>query len=118
MLETTPRLHQIPALTIRRFFAYASGMGGERASTTRRRRAGKICCNCESILPASDRPGERYCARCEAERAPRRRVYMNFMLRDGWRSSFLEEDLKTPLPRKVYSGRLRRCSHSPSGAGV
>jgi hypothetical protein len=26
---------------------------------------------------------------------------MNFMFRDGWRCSFLEEDLKTPLPRKV-----------------
>ncbi len=26
---------------------------------------------------------------------------MNFMLRDGWRYSFLEEDLKTTLPRKV-----------------
>ena len=26
---------------------------------------------------------------------------MNFMLVDGWRCSFLEEDLKTPLPRKV-----------------
>ncbi len=26
---------------------------------------------------------------------------MHFMLRDGWRLQFLEEDLKTPLPRKV-----------------
>ena len=26
---------------------------------------------------------------------------MNFMLRDGWRCQFLEEDLKTPLPRKL-----------------
>jgi hypothetical protein len=26
---------------------------------------------------------------------------MNYMLRDGWRCSFLEEDLKTTLPRKL-----------------
>jgi len=26
---------------------------------------------------------------------------MHFMLRDGWYCQFLEEDLKTPLPRKV-----------------
>jgi hypothetical protein len=26
---------------------------------------------------------------------------MHFMLRDGWFCQFLEEDLKTPLPRKV-----------------
>jgi hypothetical protein len=26
---------------------------------------------------------------------------MNFMLRDGWQCQFLEEDLKTPLPRKL-----------------
>jgi len=26
---------------------------------------------------------------------------MSFMLRQGWHCQFLEEDLKTPLPRKV-----------------
>jgi hypothetical protein len=26
---------------------------------------------------------------------------MSFMLRDGWRCQFLEEDLKTPLPKKL-----------------
>lgn len=26
---------------------------------------------------------------------------MTFMLRDGWRCQFLEEDLKTPLPKKL-----------------
>ncbi len=26
---------------------------------------------------------------------------MSFMLRDGWRCQFLEENLKTPLPRKL-----------------
>jgi hypothetical protein len=29
------------------------------------------------------------------------RVYMSFMLRNSWHCQFLEEDLKTPLPRKV-----------------
>ena len=31
----------------------------------------------------------------------RHRVYMTFMLCQGWHCQFLEEDLKTPLPRKV-----------------
>ncbi len=76
---------------------YIRLMGGERASTTRQRESGRICCTCKSSLP----PGparERYCDRC----APRRRVYMHFMLaRGGWYCQFLEEDLKTPLPRKL-----------------
>ena len=29
------------------------------------------------------------------------RVYMAFMLRQGWHCQFLEEDLKTALPRKL-----------------
>jgi hypothetical protein len=29
------------------------------------------------------------------------RVYLSFMHRDGWYCQFLEEDLKTPLPRKL-----------------
>ena len=53
------------------------------------------------FCPDPDHPGERYCARCEAERAPRRRVHMNFQLRERWCCSFLEEDLKTTLPRRV-----------------
>src|ERR1035437_962098 len=74
-------------------------MGGERASTTRMRLAGQICCACKVSLPPepNQKPGERYCARC----APRRRVYMSFMHRDGWYCQFLEEDLKTSLPRKL-----------------
>ncbi len=84
------------------FFAYALWMGGERASERQaRRRAGKVCCSCGSSLPTPDCLSERYCKRCEAERAPRRRVHMNFMLRERWMCSFLEEDLKTMLPRKV-----------------
>ena len=31
----------------------------------------------------------------------RRRVYMYFQFRNGWNCQFLEEDLKTSLPRKL-----------------
>ena len=34
-------------------------------------------------------------------RAAKRRVYLHFMFRSGWHCQFLEEDLKTPLPRKL-----------------
>lgn len=30
-----------------------------------------------------------------------RRVYMSFFARAGWQIQFLEEDLRTPLPRKL-----------------
>ena len=29
------------------------------------------------------------------------RVYLSFQCRNGWHCQFLEEDLKTPLPRKL-----------------
>ena len=32
---------------------------------------------------------------------PRHRVYMSFQCRHGWHCQFLEEDLQTPLPRKL-----------------
>ena len=38
--------------------------------------------------------------KCRGERK-RHRVYMSFMYRAGWHCQFLEEDLKTPLPKKV-----------------
>jgi hypothetical protein len=84
---------------IRSVFAYYSPMGGERASTTRMRESGRICCSCKVPLESPPaKHGERYCDRCE----PRRKVYMHFMLAtDGWRVTFLEDDLKTPLPRKM-----------------
>jgi len=79
-------------------------MGGERASTTRMRRSGKIRCNCGAILPppaVRAVRGERKCYPCAKERSPRRRVYMYFMLSTGWYCQFLEADLKTPLALKV-----------------
>ena len=42
------------------------------------------------------------CAPCQAERG-RRRVYMSFMPRlDRWYCHFLEQDLQTPLPKKLH----------------
>jgi len=32
----------------------------------------------------------------------RHRVYMSFQCRYGWHCQFLEEDLQTPLPRKLH----------------
>lgn len=74
-------------------------MGGERASTTRQRLSGKICCRCHSLLDALPwhRGGERYCDSC----APRRKVPLKFLRVDGlWRVSFLEANLRTPLRRR------------------
>jgi len=38
---------------------------------------------------------------CMANASGSHRVYMSFMLRRGWQCQFLEEDLQTPLPRKL-----------------
>ena len=81
-------------LHVHRGFAYYSPMGNERASTTRQRETGVICCRCHALLPPVYR--ERYCKDCE----PRHQIYMHFQnARQGWRVTFLEQDLKTPLPR-------------------
>ena len=69
--------------------------------TARMRLAGKICCFCKSPLPPSDEIRERMCLRCAEERAPRRRIYMHFMMNKRWFCQFLEADLKTPLPRRI-----------------
>lgn len=36
-----------------------------------------------------------------ARKPKQHRVYLYFMLRNGWHVSFLEPDLKTPLPLKL-----------------
>jgi hypothetical protein len=46
-------------------------------------------------------PGEQLCEKCAKERGAKRRVYLHFMWRAGWYCQFLEDDLKTPIPRKV-----------------
>lgn len=77
-------------------------MGGERAATTRKRLRGEICALCGYHIPdPPERPGERFCGRCEGAR-PRRRILMNFMLRgECWFVAFLEADCRTSLARKL-----------------
>ena len=75
-------------------------MGGERASSVRQRYAGKICCECKAPLPAPHRRGERLCERCGG--AGKKHVYMHFLFRKEWVCQFLNEDLRTPLPRQVH----------------
>ena len=75
-------------------------MGGERASKTRQRESGRICCLCGTLLDAPPWPGERYCNRCAYNR-PRHRVLLTLMLRSGWHISFLEADCKTPVGRPL-----------------
>jgi hypothetical protein len=76
-------------------------MGGERASTTRMRLSGKICCFCSSLMPMPYSGRETPCSKCSDARKSKHRVYMHFLLRDGWYCQFLETDLKTSLPRKL-----------------
>ncbi len=78
-------------------------MGSERASTVRQIRAGKICALCRSRVHEPAGNGEQLCVKCRAVRK-RHRVYMFFQLRKGWHCQFLEEDLKTALPRKITFG--------------
>jgi hypothetical protein len=33
---------------------------------------------------------------------------MHFMIRDGWHCQFLEEDLKTPLPKRLTFGDVSK----------
>lgn len=94
-------------------------MSGERSSTTRQRLAGQICYECKAPLPAPQHPGEHLCARCEALRAPRRRVYMSFMQRKGWSCQFLEPDLRTVLPRKLSFADVEKVRElAKRGGGV
>ena len=74
-------------------------MGSERSSTVRQIRAGRICATCRASLPPPYQSGEQLCRRCRQARG-RHRVYMAYMLREGWQCQFLEEDLKTPLPKR------------------
>jgi hypothetical protein len=78
-------------------------MGGERASTARMRLSGRICCFCKvPLAPHPTQAGERLCDRCAETRQPTsRRIYLSFIHGNGWRCQFWEDDLKTPLPRKL-----------------
>jgi hypothetical protein len=51
-------------------------MGGERASTTRMRAAGQICCSCKKLLDRAPwSVVQRYCDSC-TEKRTRHKVYM------------------------------------------
>jgi hypothetical protein len=75
-------------------------MGGERASTIRRREAGEICAKCGRTLPPpppEHRPGyftgERHCANC----LPRpHTIHCNVQKKD-WSVTFTEADYKTSI---------------------
>jgi len=60
-----------------------------------------ICAACRASLPEPHSRGEQLCVRCAAQRKPPRRVYMSFQSHSSWICQFLEEDLRTPLPRKL-----------------
>ena len=65
----------------------------------RMREAGKVCCRCKTFLKPLPIT-ECYCSKCDPTR---HRVNMHFMnTQGGWYCQFLEEDLKTPLRRKLY----------------
>ena len=97
---------------------YTSEMGGERASRTRQREAGKICAVCDRPLDAPPWPGERRCDQC-AINQPRHRVLLQFMRRhDIWHVSFLEADCKTSLPRKLGFSTPERIFHLAERGGA
>lgn len=82
----------------RRNWRYPLSMGSERASTARQIRSGELCALCKRRLPPPLRPGEQLCSNCRAARG-KHRVYMSFVAGDCWCCQFIEDDLKTPLPR-------------------
>ena len=68
-------------------------MASERASTTRMRERGQICCICLLPLAPPHPWRERRCAKCDLPH----RVYLHATERMLWRVQFLEEDLKTSV---------------------
>jgi hypothetical protein len=71
-------------------------MGGERASKTRMRLAGKICCFCSNSMPAPYPGRERICAKCQGKQTMHT-LHMRFEQCLGWRVSF--RDLNNPSAR-------------------
>lgn len=77
-------------------------MGSERASTTRMRERGQICCICLIPLAPPHPWRERRCLKCDHPR----RVYLHALQRTGWVVQFLEEDLKTPVGKMFTYANL------------
>ena len=91
-------------------------MSGERSSTTRRRLAGKSAAVASPHYRPPHVPGEKYCARCQL-RIGCRRVYMHFMLREGWHCQFLEADLQDALPKKLNLGSSQKVIETAERGG-
>ena len=100
-----------------RISLYNAVVSGERASSTRMRYVGKICCECKMPLPPPHRPGERLCQKC-CGGTTKHRVYMQFVHTKGWLCRFLEPDLKTPLPRKVTVRHQKKLFEMAGRGGV
>ena len=88
--------------------------GGERASTVRMRESGKICAVCGTRLSTPHTSGEKRCAECGGKH----RVYMFFFERRDWYCQFLEEDCRTPLPRKLNFKRPDKIVELAQRAGA
>jgi hypothetical protein len=65
------------------------------------RQAGKTCSACGVGLPPPHVVGERLCKKCGNDRPRGHRVYLRFERGQSWNCQFLEEDLKTALPRRL-----------------
>ncbi|UWZ85166.1 hypothetical protein [Occallatibacter riparius] len=76
-------------------------MDSERSSASSQIPSVRICELCRRHLPAPHTTAETLCDACRTKKG-RHRVYMFYMLRDGWFCQFLEQDLKTPLPKKLH----------------
>jgi hypothetical protein len=70
-------------------------MSSERASTTRMRERGQICCICLLPLAPPHPWRERRCPKCDHPH----RVYLHASHNHVWRVQFLEEDLRTGVGR-------------------
>jgi hypothetical protein len=92
-------------------------MGGPRASTDRKVRRGEICWSCGRILPEPYPGRERACEKCKPSAT--HRVYVQFFLRNGWVTNFLEENLSRSAGRvrtfhdfDSIRGMFDRCAES------
>src|SRR6266566_2234252 len=55
---------------------------------------------CKASLPRPHTPCERLCSKCRGALVMHR-MYMFFMVRNGWHCQSMEEDLKTHLPKRA-----------------
>lgn len=75
-------------------------MGGERASTTRMRLSGEICCACKVRLPRPHTPGEQYCDGCKP---PLKVVCVRFEKKVSWHLVFFDNTTQQQLCALVFA---------------